>query len=115
MKASTFLIVGGAAIIGVVVYNKYKAIQSKKEDPDTKSCFLNKILDSDAFSISINDDIIHIKAASTSAITERHLEAAQTIESSLQTIFDDSKLDTIETENSKALEKIDADLDDLLK
>lgn len=115
MKGITILIIGSCVITGIVVYKIYKNINSSKNDLKNnkveKDSF-NSTKDMDTQSLK---DIYEIKKSTPSSIKNRHKEAAESIEKSLNTIFNKSENDDILTDNTEDLKKIDSDLNDLLK
>ena len=108
-----FLIAGGIVLTGAAAYAIYKYLQSKDTIESAKSSSIGQ-----KTSLSSDNEVENVivsKAAAVDAIKTRHEQAAETISDSLHTIFRDDKVLDIKTENSDSLDKIDTDLDELLK
>ena len=109
MKGSIALVIGGAVVVGIAAYIIYKQLQSSKEEqPLQRNTPVSK-------EEPTTSDFTQVKEDAASAIKDRHVEAAQVINESLQTIFNEKDIENVETENSETLDKIDDALDDLLK
>lgn len=124
MKGSTFLIIGGIVVAGVVAYEVYKHFYkptNKKceKEPVVKDVFRTAHDASEsAFSetqTASADDLYKTRETVVHSVRERHSEAAKAMEESLNTIFSASENDEIVTENSRALGETSNDLGDLLK
>ena len=88
MKGSAFLVVGGLVVVGAV------------ENTTTTS------------PVVVDLDSTKKEVISSMKVTRK--EAAQAIEGSLNTIFNEAEEDLV-TENTETLNKISSDLEDLLK
>jgi len=109
MKGSMVLVIGGVIVVGIAAYVIYKKLQpSKEEQPQQSSAPIRK-------EAPVTSDFVQTKEDAASAIKSRHIEASQIINESLQTIFNEKDIENVKTENSETLDKIDDDLDDLLK
>ena len=109
MKGSIALVIGGVVVVGIAAYVIYKRLQPAKEEQSQQS---NTPVRKEGPTTS---DFTQVKEDAASAIKDRHVEAAQVINESLQTIFNEKDVENVKTENSETLDKIDDDLDDLLK
>lgn len=109
MKGSIALVIGGVVVVGIAAYVIYKQLQPTKEEPSQQS---NTPVCKKEPATS---DYTQVKEDAASAIKDRHVEAAQVINESLQTIFNEKDIENVETENGETLDKIDDALDDLLK
>lgn len=122
MKCRTFLIIGGVVVAGIVVYEVYKhlcnrkdeCVDTKTESEDSTPSVQEEFLSAEALKGSTTD-IYETREAVVSTVKERHCEAAEVLQESLNTIFNESEIENIVTKNSDALEKTGSELDDLLK
>jgi hypothetical protein len=113
MKA--LYVIGGVILVGAAAYGIYKAVHGKKDSVEIQDVAFKQGVDEPALQEVAVADVIQTKENVSTSVNQRHSEAAQSIAESFQTIFDESDSGKIETEHSEMLDKIDADLDDLLK
>lgn len=109
MKGSFVLVIGGIVFVGISAFIIYKRVlvseNSKKQN--------DKVLKYEEE--PVNTDFIREKENMANTIKKRHNEAAQEIKRSLETIYNENKVEEKQTENSELLHNIEKDLDDLLK
>lgn len=111
MKGSIVLVIGGVVVVGAAAYVIYKHLKSQTEDQAEK---VTAPFPKDEPTVT-STDFSQVKEDAATTIKDRHSEAAQVINESLQTIFDRENAEEVITENSESLDKIDDDLDNLLK
>lgn len=111
MKESIVFVIGGVIVLGIAVYAIHKGLQSQKEKSNEKGPALTK-KEQPADTVH---DYTREKEDASASIKVRHAEAARAIGESLQTIFNEDKAEEVVTENSEPLDKMDDDLDNLLK
>ena len=122
MKTHTFYVIAGIIITGVVAYSACRHF-CKAQNEDCKkdsasSGGINNAPDvpaSEEVHAPTTTDIYGTREAIAYSVRGRHREAANAMEQSLNTIFNDSENDDIETENSQVLRETSSGLDDLLK
>lgn len=114
MKSGILIIVGGVVIV-IAVCGVYSFFKSKSKSNEIESVPKERESDGREQVFSKADDVIIVKHDAEETIRNRHNEAAQEISASLHSIYDDGATDDIKTENSEALDKIDEELDNLLK
>ena len=111
MKGSIVLVIGGVVVVGAAAYVIYKRLKSQTEDQAEKvTAPIPK-----AESTVTSTDFSQVKEDAVTTIKDRHSEAAQVINESLQTIFNEENAEEVITKNNELLNKIDDDLDNLLK
>ena len=118
MKGNKFLIIGGLVVAGIIAYEIYKHYCSEtnkqslspSEDEDDLSTELRSVPPTD----SPVSDFCQKKETAIASVKGRHSEAGETIKESLNTIFEENNA-YIETENSKKLDDVSAELDELLQ
>ena len=121
MKGSKFLIIGGIFVAGVVAYELYKHYHSEKDTcratPKDEDYISPMQQDSPVVHSSEEpvSDVFETKETVVASVRERHYEAAQVMEESLNTIFKENNEEDIVSENSDALNQTNNDLNDLLK
>lgn len=121
MKTHAFLIIAGIVATGVVAYTACRHFCKAKNEDCKKDSVpnggINNAADapiSEEVHASTTTDVYETRTAIAHSVRGRHREAANAMEQSLNTIFNDSE-DDAETENSQVLRKTSSDLDDLLK
>ncbi|MDE1548132.1 hypothetical protein [Jeotgalibaca caeni] len=114
MKNRTFLILGSLMVAGAVAYGVYKHLQKRNKVLDVTNSTPETIYSNTATpdASATAPEFRFEKEAVVASVQERHNEAVDTIEESLNTIFNG---DDVVSENDEILEKIGDGLDDLLK
>lgn len=119
MKGSAFLVVGGLVVVGAVAYGVYRYMASTKETtvkPSHESDIQKTEHQTEKATTTppVVADLDKTKEDVIASMKATRKEAAQAIEGSLNTIFNEAEEDLV-TENTETLNKISSDLEDLLK
>lgn len=117
MGWNIFLILVGGLIIGIVTYKNLCKVKNNKctKIINKKDMFKTSGAYSTEMHIAQATEFYNAKESAIRDIRERHHEAANVIEKSINTILNDSMDDGGATENSEVLRKADNDLNSLLQ
>ena len=102
-------------LVGVVAYAVYKQRKDEARIISVREAETMELKPKGHPDAAPAPDFRTEKETVVAVIQERHREAAETMEDSLHTIFNDSDSDDVVSENSEALERIGTGLDDILK
>lgn len=121
MNGSKILMIGGIVVTGVVIHKLYKRYQSAKDTDTTPTkdkeytSPVQKDTPMDHSFAEPVSDVLETKETVVSSVKERHHEAAESMEESLNTIFKENDEEATISENSETLEETSNALNDLLK
>lgn len=122
MKIYTQLpVIGGLVVLGATAYLIYRkkrfldAAQAEKKEP--KEPFTVKSSDmrpEDAQPEAPASQLHEVKAEAAASVVKRHMDAAETIDASLDAVFSPDGTEKVVTENTEKLDKMGKELDDML-
>lgn len=115
MKGPTLLVIGSLVFVGVVAYTVHKRKKDRARFASTPEAVIGHPNSDMPHNFASASDLRTGKETVVASIQERHREAAETLENSLNTIFNDSDSDDVVSDNSETLERIGNGFNDILK